>query len=115
MDKREYREFMTGFKPHEHPHYAPHLNQVDPEKFAQSKNKWKGAPSMGSNPHPSGFSYPALLRTRSLSTGSEGEPSSPVGSPVTTPPILTAMKPNVVPSLATNEKIKELRHEFDFK
>lgn len=127
MEKKEMRDFLGTTT-----HFNPAMNQVNPDDAAKAKFKFKGAHYMGANPEAGVRTHQGspkmqifgqqFRRTRSESCGSEGEPSSPIGSPITTPPLHAAMQANTQSqfgapgqSIANSLKMKELRHEFDFK
>ncbi|CAC5418140.1 unnamed protein product [Mytilus coruscus] len=128
MEKKEMRDFLGTTT-----HFNPAMNQINPDDAAKAKFKFKGAHYMGSNPEAAGVrthqGSPKMQiftqqfrRTRSESCGSEGEPASPIGSPITTPPLHAAIQANSQAqfgtqgqSIANSLKMKELRHEFDFK
>lgn len=84
------------------PHFAPQLNQKGAADQKPTTNFFhrNNSPKMD------------FQRYRSLSVGSEGEPSSPIGSPQTiTPPIAIQMN-----EPANKQKFyKELKTSFDFQ
>lgn len=114
--KSEIRQICTA-----EPHFAPDLNKaavpVDQNASHHATGKFKGAPSLvqhdvaGHQAHLSQI----FRRQRTESMGSEGEPASPVGSPMTSPQFHSAISANTQQNLATNLKIKELKQAFDFK
>ena len=115
--KREIREYCSNA-----PHFAPHLNKAeihaDPTKPHQPTGKYRGAPSLVQHDASGHQAHLANIfrRQRTESMGSEGEPASPVGSPMTSPQFHSAIQANnQQQSLATNLKMKELKQAFDFK
>lgn len=95
-------KFMRQFSGNQ-PHFAPHLNQsgAGDQKPATNFFQRNISPKMAD-----------FQRYRSLSVGSEGEPSSPIGSPQTiTPPIAIQMNE----SASKHKFYKELKTSFDFK
>lgn len=95
-------KFMRQFSGSQ-PHFAPHLNQsgAGDQKPATTFFQRNISPKMAD-----------FQRYRSLSVGSEGEPSSPIGSPQTiSPPIAIQMNE----SASKHKFYKELKTSFDFK
>ncbi|VDI52995.1 Hypothetical predicted protein [Mytilus galloprovincialis] len=84
MEKREMRDFLGNTQ-----HYNPESNTFSAAEAAKAKFRYKGAHHMGSNPdagmrtHEGGLKlniFTQFRRSRSESCGSEGEPTSPIGS-----------------------------------